>query len=156
MGQYLEFANPRGDQVTELKSDVSAPWHMWVLGVLLLLWHTLAAFDYVMTVIRYEPYLANHPEDFLAYFYEAPLWMYIIWGLSMVGGLIATILLLMRRRAAVPVFTIAWIASVIAIVYSVVNPVPGGGGTLFAASVIIVTLLILIYFYWLQRQRVLR
>lgn len=142
--------------MAELKSDVSAPWHMWVLGVLLLLWHALATVDYVMTVIRYDPYLANHPEDFLAYFYEAPLWMYVVWGLSMIGGLIATILLLMRRRAAVPVFTIAWIASVIAVVYSIVNPVPSGGGILFGASAILVALLLLIYFYWLQKRGVLR
>ena len=129
---------------------------MWVLGVLLLLFNGLAAFDYVMTVIRYEPYLAGHPEEALAYFYNAPLWMYVIWGMSMIGGFISTILLLMRRRAAVLVLSVAWVCSVIAVIYGVVNPVPGMGNSLFPVAVIIISLLILIYFYWLQRRGVLR
>ena len=138
--------------MTDHKSGASAPWHMWVLGVLLLLWNGFAAFDYAMTVIRYEPYLAGHPEEFLAYFYNAPLWMYAMWGISMVGGLIATLLLLMRRRMAVPVFTLAWVGSVIAVLYSAVNPPPGGGNLPFAAAIILITFLVLIYFYWLQRR----
>jgi len=143
--------------MTKLKSDISAPWHMWVLGVLLLLWNGLAAFDYVMTVIRYEPYLGGHPEDVLSYFYNAPFWMYVTWGISMLGGFIGTILLLMRRRLAVPVYAIAWLFSVVAVAYSIMNPVPGGGGSaLFGVVVIIISLLILTYFYWLQKRGVLR
>ena len=109
-----------------------------------------------MTVIRYEPYLSGHPEEVLAYFFNAPLWMYVMWGISMIGGLVGTILLLMRRRTAVPVFAIAWICSMIAVAYSVVNPVPGGGNILFAVAVIMITFLILVYFHWLQRRGVLR
>jgi len=143
--------------MTKLKSDVSAPWHMWVLGGLLLLWNGLATIDYVMTVIRYEPYLAGHSEDVLSYFYNAPLWMYVTWGISMIGGFIGTILLFMRRRLAVPVYTIAWLFSVVAVAYSFVKPVPGGSNAaLFGIAVIIVSLLILIYFYWLQKRGVLR
>ena len=142
--------------MTKLESEMSAPWHMWVLGVLLLLWNGLATVDYIMTVIRYEPYLSGHPEEVLAYFFNAPLWMYVMWGISMIGGLLGTILLLLRRRAAVPVFAIAWICSVIAVAYSVVNPFPGGGSILFAIAVIMITFLILVYFHWLQRRGVLR
>jgi len=142
--------------MTKLKSDISAPWHMWVLGVLLLVFNGFAAVDYVMTVIRYEPYLAGYPEEVLAYYFNAPLWMYAVWGLSMIGGLIGTILLLMRRRLAVPVYAVAWLGSVIAVIYSVVKPVPGGGQILFGVGVIIVSLLILIYIYWLQKRGVLR
>lgn len=62
----------------EAETPVSAPWHMWVLGGVLLLWQGFAAFDYVMTLLRVEPYLANHPEEMLAYFYGAPFWMYLM------------------------------------------------------------------------------
>ena len=142
--------------MTKLKSNISAPWHLWVLGGLLLLWNGFAAFDYVMTVIRYEPYLAGHPKEVLDYFFNAPLWMYIIWGVSMIGGLIGTILLLMRRRLAVPVYAIAWLSSVIAVAYTIMNPVPGMSNTLFAVAVILISFLIVIYFYWMQKRGVLR
>jgi hypothetical protein len=140
----------------EDKSDVSAPWHMWGLGVLLLLWHAMAAIDYVMTVIRYEPYLSRLPADALAYYTAAPLWMYVMWGVSMIGGLVATVLLLMRRAIAVPVFALAWAASVVAVGYTLVNPVPGGGNALFAGLILLISLSILAYFYWLQKRGVLR
>ncbi len=142
--------------MAEFGSDVSAPWHMWALGGLLLLWNGLATVDYVMTVIRYEPYLASYPDEVLAYFFEAPLWMYVMWGVSMIGGFISTVLLLLRRRIAVLTFAIAWVCSVVAVIYSAVNPVPEGGSILLAVSVIIITFLLLIYVYWLQRRGVLR
>jgi len=141
--------------MTKPKSDVSAPWHMWVLGIPLLLWNAFASFDYLMTVVRFEPYLTNYPEEALSYYFSAPLWMYAMWGISIVGGLIGTVLLLMRRRVAAPVFAIAWIGSVIAAGYSVVNPAPVGGSNLFTAAVIVIALLIVIYVYWLQRRGVL-
>lgn len=139
-----------------VKSKIRTPWHMWVIGVFLLLFNGFATFDYLMTVMRYQPYLSAYPEDVLAYFYGAPLWMYVIWGFSMVGGLIAVIALLMRKRVAVPIYAIAWIASVIAVIYSVLNPVPGGGSVLFSVIVIIIALLVLVYFRWLQKRGVLR
>lgn len=143
--------------MTTPKSNISAPWHMWVLGVFLLLWNGMAAIDYVMTVIRFEPYLAGHHEEALAYFYNAPLWMYLMWGVSMLGGFFGTLLLLMRRRAAVPVYAAAWFASVIAVINSVVKPVPGmGNNALLGGAIILISLLILIYFYWLQKRGVLR
>lgn len=133
-----------------------APWHMWLIGIPLLLFNSLAALDYTMTIARYQPYLANHPEDALAYFYAAPLWMFLMWGLSMVGGFLGTVLLLMCRRAAVPVFAIAWVGSVVAVAYTVINPPPIGPGNLASAVIIIISFLILVYFYWLRRRGVLR
>lgn len=142
--------------MTTHTSNASAPWHMWVLGGLLLLWNGMAAFDYIMTLIRFEPYLAAYPEETLAYFFNAPIWMYGVWGVSMLGGLIGTILLLARRRTAVPVYALAWLSSVLAVIYSFVKPVPGGGNALFGVVVIMISLLVLFYFYRLKNRGVLR
>lgn len=142
--------------MTELKSEKRAPWHMWVVGILLLVWHGFASFDYIATVIRFEPYLANFPEEILSYFFDAPLWMYAMWGMGSIGGLISTILMLMRRKSAVLIFVSAWVCSMVASIYSVINPMPGGGNNLFMGIVMVVALLIVIYLHWLQRRGVLR
>ena len=47
-------------------------------------------------------------------------------------------------------------AQVMAVIYSIVNPVPGADHTIFAIVVILISLLVLIYFYWLQKRGVLR
>lgn len=142
--------------MTEGKSNPPVPWHMWVLGVVLLLWQGLATVDYIATVVRFEPYLAGYPEETLSYYFSAPPWMYVMWGAGSVGGLIGVILLLMRRSLAVPVFAVAWICSVIAAIYTVANPPPGGGNNVFLAVVLIISLLILVYLHWLKRRGVLR
>ncbi len=142
--------------MTKSGSDISAPWHLWVVGGLLFLMNAPAAFGFVATIIRFEPYLANFPEETLSYYNNAPLWMYVMWGVSIVGGLIGSVLLLMRRSIAVPVTAVAWICSVVAVAYAVVNPAPDGGSPLFMAAVIMIALLILIYMRWLQRRGVLR
>ena len=40
-----------------------APWHLWVVGIVALLWSAGGAFDYVMTQTRNEEYLAAFTEE---------------------------------------------------------------------------------------------
>ncbi len=142
--------------MTKFETDISAPWHMWIVGGLLLLNNGIGALDYVLTVIRFEPYLANVPEETLSYYYNVPLGVYAMWGIAISAGLISAVFLLMRRSAAIPIFAIGWVCTVIAAVYTVMNPAPGSGGNLILAAVIIIALLIFIYMRWLQRRGVLR
>ena len=142
--------------MSDPRSAVSTPWHLWVVGGLLFLMNAPAAVGYVATIIRFEPYMANFPEDALAYYDAAPLWMYGLWGGSIIGGLAGSILLLLRRGLAAPVTAFAWICSVGAVAYAVANPAPDGGGPLFMAAILLVALLIVFYMRWLQRRGVLR
>ena len=138
-------------------TSARTPWHLWLIGVFFLLWSGLAAFDYLATLFRYEPHLSNFPEETLAYYFAAPLWMYVMWGIGSFGGFVAAIFLLMRNKLTVPVFAAGLLAAVIAQIYSVVNPPPGGlAGMLVPAIVIGVMALMLVYLNWLKRRGVLR
>ena len=35
-----------------------APWHLWVVGIISLLWNAMGAFDYLMSQTRNEQYMA--------------------------------------------------------------------------------------------------
>ena len=136
-------------------STTPAPWHMWIVGGLFLINNGLGATNYILTVIRYEPHLAQFPPEALAYFTNAPQWMYAMWGVSTIGGLISAVLLLLRRRLALHVGVFAWICSLIAVIYGMVNPAPGASNVL-SAAIIFIALLVLVYMYWLLRRGVLR
>ena len=142
--------------MTKSESAPAAPWHLWVVGGLLLLMNAPAVVGYVASVIRFEPYLSALPEETRAYYDNAPIWMDIVWGVSIIGGLTGAILLLMRRSLAVPVTAAAWLGSVAAVMYALQNPAPDGGSPLFMAAILMIALLILVYMRWLQKQRVLR
>lgn len=134
----------------------ATPWHLWVVGGLLLIWNGLAAFSYAATAIRFEPYLSSFPKDALDYYLNAPAWMSVMWGVSTVGGFLGAALLLLRRKIAVPVFVVSWACSVAAVFYTHMNPPPGGGDTMFAVAVLIAALLVVFYMVWLSRRGVLR
>ena len=141
----------------QAESKISTPWHVWVVGGLLLIWSGFGVFDYIATVIRYEPHLSRFPEEALDYYFNAPVWMYAMWGISVFGGFFGAAFILMRNKLAVPFFGAGWICSVIAGVYSFVNPPPiEGAGGMFIGIVLAVSLLFLIYVVWLKRRGVLR
>lgn len=99
------------------------PWHLWVVGVVALLWNAMGATDYVMTQIENRGWFAMMGFDermtdaALAFFDSAPWWTDAAWALGVWGGLIGSILLLARNRWAVTAFGISIVGVVASMVY---------------------------------------
>ena len=55
------------------------PWHLWVIGVVALLWNAMGALDYVMTQTRNEEYMSNFTPEQLSFFYGFPAWVDAAW-----------------------------------------------------------------------------
>lgn len=137
--------------------ELKTPWHLWVVGIFLLLWQGLASIDFVATITRFEPYLSGFSQEILDYYFNAPIWMYAMWGVAAFGGLLGAILFLMRNAKAVPAFALAWLASLATLFWSLANPAPkGGGDASFMMIVIAGSFLLLLYIAWMQRRGVLR
>jgi len=143
--------------MSDQQTSSAMPWHLWIVGGLFLIWNGMAAFDYIATLIRYEPYLSGHPEEILNYYFNAPAWMYVMWGASSLGGFLSAAFLLLRHKTAVPIAAVAWACSVVTAIYTYMNPVPQSGGDMtFYIIVLIAALLVLFYMVWLSRRGVLR
>ena len=74
--------------MSEIQSSEStkAPWHLWVIGVLTLLWNAMGAFDYLMTQTQNEAYMSEFTPEQLEFFYNFPSWMVAFWALAVWGG----------------------------------------------------------------------
>ena len=83
------------------------PWHLWLVGVLALAWNGIGAFDYMMTETRNPGYMSDFTPEQLAYFYAFPKWVVATWATSVWGGVLGAVLLLLRKRLAVPVFAVS-------------------------------------------------
>lgn len=82
-----------------------APVHLWIVGVLALIWNAFGCYDYLMTRLRNTEYLKEmmptvDPDAVLAWVDAFPIWAQFGWGLGVWGGLAGAILLLMRSRWA--------------------------------------------------------
>jgi ribose/xylose/arabinose/galactoside ABC-type transport system permease subunit len=89
------------------------PRHLWVVGILALLWNCIGAFDYLMTQTKNAAYMSAFPPEQLEFFYGLPTWVIAAWAFAVWGGVLGSVLLLLRKRLAVPVFLVSLVAMVI-------------------------------------------
>jgi hypothetical protein len=75
-----------------------------VVGTLGLLWSAIGAFDYVMTQTKNATYMSAFTPEQLAFSYGFPAWVVAAWAIAVWGGVLGSVLLLMRSRLAAWVF----------------------------------------------------
>ena len=139
----------------------STPWHLWLVGVLALLWNSVGAFDYVMTETRNPSYMSSFTPEQLAYFHGFPAWVIAAWAISVWGGVLGASLLLFRKRLAVLVFAVSLAAMAPTFFHNYVLTnglaVMGGmGGLIFTAVIVVIGIALLIYAGRLASTGVLR
>ncbi len=125
------------------------PWHLWVVGVLAVLWNAMGAFDYVMTQTRNEAYMSQFTPEQLEYFYGFPVWLDAFWAVAVWGGLLGAVLLLARRRVAVPVLLTSFVAMIVTSIHNFLLTdgldVMGGAGVAFSGVIFVVALALWLY-----------
>ena len=104
------------------------PVHLWIVGILALLWNGFGCFDYFMTRTKGAEWINQmmtgvDGEQYMAYINAFPIWASIGWGLGVWFALAGSILLLMRSRHAVLAFGISLVGAVVGIGYQLMNPV---------------------------------
>jgi hypothetical protein len=102
----------------EETAGTKTPWHVWVVGIVALLWNSVGAMDYFMTQTRNEGYLSQFTPEQLEYFYAFPTWLVALWAIAVWGGVLGALLLLARKRLAVPVFLVSLISMATTAVYN--------------------------------------
>jgi hypothetical protein len=142
-------------------SRAATPWHLWVVGVIALLWNCVGAFDYSMTELRNPSYLKAFTPEQLAYFYGFPKWAVATWALSVWGGVLGSVALLFRKRWAVPIFALSLVTMTLTFFYNfaLTNGVAVMGGAealLVPALVLVVGVALLAYARLLSRKGILR
>ncbi|KTE26449.1 MULTISPECIES: hypothetical protein [unclassified Sphingopyxis] len=93
------------------------PVHLWIVGVVSLLWNAVGAFDYTMTKMQNPEYLAAFTPEQQAWFASFPLWANIGWALGVWGSVLGSLLLLARSRHAVSAFAVSLVGLAISCIY---------------------------------------
>lgn len=136
------------------------PWHLWVVGLLSLLFNSYGGFDYLMTQTENAGYLANFTAEQRAYFTGFPLWMDVVWAVGVWGAVLGSLLLLLKRRWAFPVFAVSLAAFLISLVYSYAlsdgSRIMGSMGTIMNVVITLVAIGEVLYARAMTRRGVLR
>lgn len=83
------------------------PVHLWITGVISLLWNSFGGYDYVMTQTENAAYLDMFTPEQKAFFMSFPMWVEAFWALGVWGAVAGSVLLLMRSRHAVTAFSVS-------------------------------------------------
>ena len=137
----------------------SVPWHLWLVGVLALLWNGYGGYDYVMTQTNNAAYLANYTEAQRAYFNSFPMWMEAVWAIGVWGGVLGSILLLLRSKWAFHALLASLIAFAMSVVYGQTtggNAVMGSMGLIFSGVIFLIGLALVMYARAMTKRGVLR
>ena len=132
---------------------VKAPWHMWLIGVFALLFNSIGVFDFVMSMVLGAEYQASAgmtPAQ-IAHYQEMPPWMTVVWAVGVFGAFLASILLLLRKKLALPVFVVSLAAFIVSLLYTYVLT---GGGAVMGQQMAITSAVIaglLVFFSWYAR-----
>ncbi len=147
--------------MAESNTNKKAPWHLWVVGIVGLLWNAMGAMDYIMTKTRNEQYMSAFTPEQLDFFYGLPVWVVAAWAIAVWGAVLGCILLLLRKAIAVPVFLASFIAMVITSFHNFVlsNGLEVIGDTfalVFSGVIFVAALGFWIYAKTMQKQGVIK
>ena len=133
------------------------PWHLWLIGVIYLLWSAAGAFDFVMTETHNAAYVKNFTSAQRDYFYGFPGWVVAAWAVATLGGVFGSLLLLARKCLAVPFFLAAFVAMILTTIYnfglSDGRKIMGGVGPLVFSCIIVVAGFLVWYYARSMRRR---
>jgi hypothetical protein len=143
-----------------------APMHLWIVGGLATLWNCIGPIDYLMTRTHNDGWIKASmpgvdPQSVYAYVESFPIWASFGWGLGVWMGLLGSVLLLLRKRWAVPVLGLSLVGAILGIGYQLMNPAnwPGldqGAAKVMPYVIIAVALALFLYARAMASKGVLR
>ena len=129
-------------------APLRTPIHLWIVGILSLLWGGIGGLDYIKTRSQDVEYLGKmmptvDPNVFLAWIDAFPVWAQFGWGLGVWSGLIGALLLLLRRKWAVWAFALSLIGAFLGLGYQIAlaPPLPGAEGPMFTVMPYVIILI---------------
>ena len=129
----------------------------WIIGAAFLLWNGFGCLMYVMDKMMSDAALLDYYKENGQVMLEArhayPAWATAGYAIAVWGGLLASVLYLMRKKLATTLFVVSLIAAIICFIPSFTNPaVKAGGGDAFWVMPVIVIVLGLFEVWWSRKK----
>ena len=114
----------------------------------------MGAMDFVMTQGGVDSYLANFSEAERAFFTGIPIWAVVFWGLSILSALAAAIMILRRRKLAVPLFALSMLCFAIVAIQNYLLSSPSMNQVVGPFSMMVTAIIFLsIWGFWYYSER---
>ena len=121
----------------------------WVIGVVGLIWNGLGSMNYIMHTTNSEALKESYTPEQLAFVDASPAWVTGAFALAVWGGLLGCLLLLLRKKWAVPVLLVSLIGILGQAVYNffLSNASEVFGSDMYVMPVLVILIGFGLYFY---------
>ena len=144
-----------------------APVHLWIVGILSLLWNCFGAYDYTMTKTQGVKYIAAtmpgvDANAALAWINGMPIYAQVAWAVGVWFALLGSILLLIRNRLAVWCLGLSLLGAIVTIGYQMALAPPMPGATqapmmkIMPIVIVIIAAALFLYAWSMEKKGVLR
>jgi hypothetical protein len=131
------------------------PKHVWIVGILSVLWNAYGAYDYLMSNLDPAAYIASagYGPEVTAWFESFPTWAVAAWAVGIWASVAGAILLLLRSRHSATAFLLSLIGAAVSFGYQFTSDRPAevaGGAAVIMPAVILIA--IVLQWYYARRQ----
>jgi hypothetical protein len=133
----------------------SAPWHLWAVAIVALLWNGFGGYDYTMSHLQGETYYRQMgmTDAQIALMDAYPVWMHAVWAVGVWGSVLGSILLVMRSRWAFHAFAASILGAVGSLGYTLASPEAAKQVGLTMPAVIVVICALFAGYSWAMTKR---
>lgn len=136
-----------------VRTTSGRPWHLWLVGILSLLWYASGALTIVLAQLGSLPDIK--PDEAEYYAAQAP-WFVIATDLSLISAVAGSFALLLRHSASVWLFAVSLASIILTNCYDLIagtSRVYANTGAAVVTCIIVVwAVLVLLYSFRMQRQ----
>ena len=133
----------------------AAPWHMWAVGLISLLWNCYGGYDYTMSHLGGLEFFQSMglDEEAFTWFQAMPAWATAAWAIGVWFSVIGSILLLARSRHAATAFLVSLIGAAISFAYQFTSDRPASlEGTEMVVMPLVILIAIMLQWYYARRM----
>lgn len=89
----------------------------WIIGIIALLWNGMGVNSYLQIAFKTEASTLDMNAEQIALMNDTPAWMTALFAIAVFSGLIASIMFLMRKKMAAPLFVISFATAAVQQLY---------------------------------------
>lgn len=145
-----------------MNTDVKTPGHLWLVGIVSLLWNAFGGYDYTMSQMRDPAYLeatmgpmGMSVDQSIAFLDSFPVWADVLWALGVWGSVAGSLLLLLRSRFAVIAFLASLAGAVLSFAYQYTIDLPPqmADNTMGKVMPLVIVLAVVLQWWYARSQK---
>ncbi len=122
------------------------PIWFWIVSVIALIWNSMGVYHYLIQAYDTESYRAMYTQEQLEIVANMPAWITAAFAISVFGGALAAIGLLLRKSWSVKLWYVSLLAVIVQMGYVLIN------GYASSIGMTIMIIVLAFFFVWFARK----